>query len=69
MLSGYTDLCSVTESVNRSAIYTFLTKPLHQQETCTAMRAPPFICTTPYDTVLSRVRSHFDIKPGRDAHL
>ncbi|GAB3472256.1 hypothetical protein GCM10027321_45030 [Massilia terrae] len=38
VLSGYTDLQSVTEAVNRGAIFKFLTKPWMEEELATAVR-------------------------------
>lgn len=32
VLSGYTDLNTVTEAINRGAIYRFLTKPWNDEE-------------------------------------
>ena len=39
MLSGYTDLRCVTESVNRGAIYKFLTKPWEDDDLRADVRA------------------------------
>jgi len=32
VLSGYTDLATITEAINRGAIYRFLTKPWNDDE-------------------------------------
>jgi FixJ family two-component response regulator len=38
VLSGYTDLESVTEAVNRGAIFKFLTKPWLEENLAAAVR-------------------------------
>ena len=55
VLSGYTDLATVTEAINRGAIYRFLTKPWNDDELREHIR--------------QAFRTHDELRKGRDGGL
>ena len=62
VLSGYTELKSVTEAINRGAVYKFLTKPWEDEQLCEHVRD----AFSHFEMKIENARLNLDIKEAND---